>query len=91
MVAKGMRRGDALETIDLPKSTYYDCRGAFRRGGAGARILKSTRPRSVRWRRWTDADDRAVLKLRAEYPFMGKAKLDRPDKPKFRNVPSRYK
>jgi len=75
MTAKGMLQRDALETIGLAKSTYYGWRKAFRRGGLKALAPKSTRPKSVRQRRWTDADDRAVLELRAEYPFMGKARL----------------
>ncbi len=53
----------------------YDWRKAFRRGGVRALKPRSTRPRTVRRRRWTDADDRAVLKLRGEHPYMGKAKL----------------
>ena len=75
MVAGGMRRGDALRTVGLARSTYYDWRRAFRRGGVRALKPRCTRPRTVRRRRWTDADDRAVLKLRAEHPYMGKAKL----------------
>ena len=75
MVAGGMRRGDALKAIGLARSTYYDWRRAFRRGGVKALVPKSTRPRSVRRRRWTDADDRAVLELRAQHPYMGKARL----------------
>ena len=75
MVAKGMRRGDALRTVGLAKSTYYDWRKAFRRGGVQALKPRSTRPRAVRRRRWTDADDRAVLKLRGKHPYMGKARL----------------
>ena len=75
MTAKVMLQRDALETIGLAKSTYHDWRTAFRRGGLKALAPKSTRPKSVRQRQWTDADDRAVLQLRAEYPFMGKARL----------------
>ena len=75
MVAGGMRRLDALKTIGLARSTYYDWRRAFQRGGAKALKPSSTRPRSVRRRRWTDADDQAVLKLREEHPYMGKARL----------------
>ena len=75
MVAKGMRRGDALRTVGLAKSTYYDWRKAFRRGGVQALKPRSTRPRAVQRRRWTDADDQAVLKLRGKHPYMGKAKL----------------
>ncbi len=75
MVAKGMRRGDALRTVGLAKSTYYDWRRAFRRGGARALKPSSARPRTVRRRQWKDADDRAVLKLRRDHPYMGKAKL----------------
>ena len=75
MVAKGMRRGDALRTVGLAKSTYYDWRRAFRRGGARALKPRSARPRTVRRRQWKDADDRAVLKLRRDHPYMGKAKL----------------
>ena len=75
MVAGGMRRLDALKAIGLPRSTYYDWRGAFQRGGAKALKPRSTRPRTVRRRRWTDADDQAVLKLRGKRPHMGKAKL----------------
>ena len=36
MVAGGMRRGDAPRTIGLARSTYYDWRRAFRRGGVRA-------------------------------------------------------
>ena len=75
MVAGGMRRGEALRTVGLASSTYYDWRSAFRRGGVRALKPRSTRPRSARRRRWTDADDRAVLKLRRDHPYMGKAKL----------------
>ena len=75
MNSGGMRRLNALKAIGLSKSTYYDWRRAFRRGGARALKPGSTRPRSVRRRRWTDADDQAVLNLRAERPYMGKAKL----------------
>ena len=75
MVARGMGRLDALRTIGLARSTYYDWRRALRHGGAAALEPRSTRPRSVRQRRWTDADDRAVLKLREEHPYMGKARL----------------
>ena len=75
MVAGGMGRLDALKAIGLAKSTYYDWQRAFRRGGAKALKPSSTRPRTVRQRRWTDADDRAVLKLRAKHPYMGKARL----------------
>ncbi len=75
MVEGGMRRGEALRTVGLASSTYYDWRKAFRRGGVRALKPRSTRPRTVRRRRWTDADDRAVLKLRGEHPYMGKAKL----------------
>ena len=75
MVAGGMGRLDALRAIGLARSTYYDWRRAFQRGGAAALKPNSTRPRSVRHRRWTDADGRAVLKLRAEHPYMGKARL----------------
>ena len=75
MVAGGMRRLDALKTIGLARSTYYDWRRAFQSGGAKALKPRSTRPRSVRRRRWTDADDQAVLKLRAKHPYMGKARL----------------
>ena len=75
MVGGGMRRLDALKAIGLPKSTYYDWRGAFRRGGAPALKPRSTRPRAVQRRRWTDADDQAVLKLRGKHPYMGKARL----------------
>ncbi len=75
MVEGGMRRGDALDTVGLAKSTYYDWRRAFRGGGLRALEPRSTRPRSVRRRRWTDADDQAVLKLRARHPYMGKARL----------------
>ena len=75
MTAKGMLQRDALETIGLAKSTCHDWRKAFRRGGLKALAPKSTRPKNVRQRRWTDADDRAVLQLRAEHPFMGKARL----------------
>ena len=75
MVAGGMRRLDALKAIGLARSTYYDWRRALRRGGAKALKPRSTRPRSVRRRRWTDADDQAVLKLRAKHPYMGKARL----------------
>ena len=65
MVAGGMGRLDALKAIGLARSTYYDWRRAFRRGGAKALKPRSTRPRAGRRRRWTDADDQAVLKLRA--------------------------
>ena len=75
MVAGGMGRLDALKAIGLARSTYYDWRRAWRRGGARALKPRSTRPRSVRRRRWTDADDQAVLKLRAVHPYMGKARL----------------
>ncbi len=75
MVDGGMRRGDALCAIRLPKSTYYDWRKAFRRGGVRALEPRSTRPRTVRRRRWTDPDVRAVLGMRARYPFMGKVRL----------------
>ena len=75
MVDGGMRRLDALKSIGLPKSTYYDWRKAFRRGGAPALKPRSTRPRTVRRRRWTDPDAQAVLKLRDQYPFMGKLRL----------------
>ena len=68
-------RGDALRTIGLAKSTYYDWRRAFRRGGVRALRPRSTRPRTVPRRRWTDPDTQAVLGLRAQYPFMGKARL----------------
>ena len=37
MVDGGMRRGDALKTISLARSTYCDWRKAFRRGGAAGR------------------------------------------------------
>ena len=70
-----MGRLDALKAIGLARSTYYDWRRAWRRGGARALKPRSTRPRSVRRRRWTDADDQAVLKLRAVHPYMGKARL----------------
>ncbi len=75
MVAGGMRRGEALRTVGLASSTYYDWRSAFRRGGVRALKPRSTRPRSARRRQWKDADDRAVLKLRRDHPYMGKAKL----------------
>ena len=75
MVDGGMRRLDALKSIGLPKSTYYDWRKAFRRGGVPALKPRSTRPRTVRRRRWTDPDAQAVLKLRDQYPFMGKLRL----------------
>ena len=75
MVAGGMGRLDALKAIGLARSTYYDWRRAFRRGGAKALKPRSTRPRAGRRRRWTDADDQAVLKLRAKHPYMGKARL----------------
>ena len=75
MVSGGMRRLDALKAIGLSRSTYYDWRGAFRRGGVRALKPRSTRPRTVQRRRWTDADDQAVLKLRGKHPYMGKAKL----------------
>ena len=75
MVAGGMGRLDALKAIGLAKSARYDWRKAHRRGGAKALKATSTWPRSVRRRRWTDADGRAVLKLRAEHPYMGKARL----------------
>ena len=70
-----MRRLDALKAVGLPRSTYYDWRRAFQRGGARALKPSSTRPRTVRRRRWTDADGQAVLKLREKHPYMGKAKL----------------
>ena len=75
MVRGGMRRADALHAIRLAKSTYYDWRRAFRRGGVRALKPRSTRPRTVPRRRWTDPDDQAVIKLRNQYPFMGKARL----------------
>ena len=60
----------------LPKSTYYyGWQKAFRRGGGPALKPRSTRPRSVRRWRWTDPDAQAVLKLRDQYPFMGKLRL----------------
>ena len=81
MVDGGIRRLDALKAIGLPKSTYYDWRKAFRRGGAPALKPRSTRPRTVRRRQWTDPDAQAVLKLCDQHPFMGKlrrkAMLDR--------------
>ena len=52
MVEGGMRRGDALDTVRLAKSTCCDWRKAFRRGGLRALEPRSTRPRSVRRRRW---------------------------------------
>ena len=75
MVDGGMRRLDALKAIGLPKSTYYDWRKAFRRGGVPALRPRSTRPRTVRRRRWTGPDAQAVLGLRDKYPFMGKLRL----------------
>ena len=38
-------------------------------------LPRSTQSRTVRRRRWTDADDQAVLKLWTEHPYMGKARL----------------
>ena len=75
MVEGGMRRLDALKAIGLSRSTYYDWRGAFQRGGVRALKPRSTRPRTVQRRRWTDADDQTVLKLRGKHPYMDKAKL----------------
>ena len=75
MVSGGRRRLDALKAIGLSRSTYYDWRGAFQRGGVRALKPRSTRPRTVQRRRWTDADDQAVINLREERPYMGKAKL----------------
>ncbi len=60
MVAGGMRRGDALRTVGLARSTYYDWRRAFRRGGVRALKPRCTRPRTARRRRWTDAEPTAA-------------------------------
>ena len=48
MVAKGMRRGDALDAIGLAKSTYYDWRRARLGGGIKGLVPKSTAPHRAR-------------------------------------------
>ncbi len=68
MVAGGMRRGDALRTTSLAKSTHNDWRRADLGGGLKALAPRSTRPCGVRPRQWTKQDRRLVEAERHRRP-----------------------
>jgi len=75
LVADGMRRAKAVAFMEAPKSTYYDWRKAHRRGGVKALVPKSTAPRRVRRRRWTNRDRRRVERERQRRPWAGRAAI----------------
>ena len=65
----------ALAHVGISRRTLYRWKAALAAGGQRGLAPKSTRPRQLRVRRWTDRDVKAVMDMRRKYPFMGKARI----------------
>lgn len=64
----------ALEVIGWSRATYYRWRKRYAAGISGLES-RSRRPRNLRQRVWSRADERLVLALRLEHPVWGKRKI----------------
>ena len=71
----GCGEAGALAHIGISRRTLYRWKAALAAGGQRGLAPKSTRPRQLRVRRWTDRDVKAVMDMRRKYPFMGKARI----------------
>ncbi|MCY3705990.1 MAG: helix-turn-helix domain-containing protein [Gammaproteobacteria bacterium] len=75
--AAGCNEAGALEQLGISRRTLYRWRAALVAGGVRGLAPQSTRPHRLRGRCWTAQDVRAVMAMRHQYPFMGKARLQR--------------
>ena len=71
----GCSETGALTHIGISRRTLYRWKAALAAGGQRGLAPKSTRPRQLRVRRWSDRDVKAVMDMRRKYPFMGKARI----------------
>jgi len=75
LIKGGLSCADAIAFMEVPQSTYYDWRSAYRKGGVKALAPESCRPRRLRKPAWKPMDVKRVMDLRRKYPFMGKARI----------------
>ena len=73
--AEGCSEAAALRAIGWSRATYYRWQARLRACGVKGLAAKSRRPRRTHPARWTRPQERAVWRMRKQYPFMGKRRL----------------
>ncbi|MCY4277193.1 MAG: integrase core domain-containing protein [Gammaproteobacteria bacterium] len=73
--SEGCSEAAALDAVGWSRATLHRWKRRLREGGPAGLAAKSRRPRSPRGREWSRAQQWAVWNKRAQYPFMGKARL----------------